>query len=107
MHAQIVLATVEESDYLVHPPDIGLLAIVTYDLSSMDPLQAIKDAACEWVETTPEGARAYARLSDFNWGDALAEVPADLLAAHGIQSVQFINPRIVSVWHNDCILEEA
>lgn len=63
-----------ESNYIVeieHPPEVN-------------PIQAIRDAAREWAHT-PAGREYCESIHwDFNWGDALTEIPAAQLRRYSI-----------------------
>jgi len=75
----------------------------------VDPVAAIKAAAQESVRT-PDGQQ-YLQTNvgegRFNWGDAVAAIPPEILARHGVQTavVEGVGPHVVVVDHDEGIAE--
>ena len=86
-----------------HPPGIYRV----YHDPGVDPVEAIKAAAQEFVVTT-EGREYLAsdvRSDVFNWGDAVMAIPPEILAQHGVQGlvVEDLGRNVEVVDHDEAI----
>jgi len=84
----------------------GTVAEVNH-ASKNDPVEAIRRAANDWVKETREGAEYNDEINgDFNWGDALTEVPDEFLGRHGV-TVESLDAHVVLLSHDELLIEEV
>lgn len=86
MRQTIIVTTIAESLRNTYP---GVVCRVSHE-DSVVAVQAVKSAASDYV-TTAEGLAYQASISDdFNWGDALTEIPERILKKHGILEIEIL-----------------
>ena len=84
---------------------IGTIVKV-HHASKNDPVEAIRKAANDWVRTE-EGTEYNEEINgDFNWGDALTEVPNEFFGRHGVAVEHLLDGRIIVLNHDELLIEE-
>lgn len=99
MRTVVLVRTLSEVD----PPCIDVLQVAD---RVTDVLGAIKAAAQDFVNTPDGMAYAESINWDFNWGDALQEIPDEILSSHGITALGHQDHDVITVNNYEVILDE-
>jgi hypothetical protein len=89
-----------------HDPEEDYITLLEH-APGLDVEAALRAAVADYATTEPDDLRAVLQRTNcaFNWGDALAEIPAAIFARHGLR-VQEDRLPVVTVEQNEQLLPD-